>query len=460
MDHDNQVLTVAQMQAAEDCLRAAGMTSAELMQEAGRGAADWVWRVAAGRAVTVLCGPGNNGGDGFVIAHELHNRGLAVCVIEPEPSRSRTARQMREALPHRVFIEPADHRGEILVDSLFGVGLKPPLSSNHRDLLNVLASQHSYRIAIDLPSGLHGDGEPDAVGPLPIFDLTLAIGAWKHVHWTMPNIMHMGRRERVPIGIGKVARSASVLRKPAFEPPTMDAHKYTRGFCVIVHGSMHGAALLAASAAAQAGAGYVKLHGDLAGSVVPHDLAVASDAMADDRVDALCIGPGLGRGPVAMALLGEALERQVPTVLDADALHLLEPKDACKNKQLVATPHEGELAGLCDRFDIAGGSKRQRVRSLANRSGMVVLAKGADTMIAAPDGNLVFAGKASSWLSVAGSGDVLAGIVASRLATGSGPMAAACEAVWLHGEAARTAGGPFTPSQLAHHVGPAVRACL
>jgi hydroxyethylthiazole kinase-like uncharacterized protein yjeF len=227
---------------------------------------------------------------------------------------------------------------------------------------------------------------------------------------------------------------------------------------------MPGAAVLAAQAAQGAGAGYVKLLGWAAG--VPADLVVdqlpLAEVLTDSRFSALLSGPGLGRDAAARERLVIALSEPIPTVLDADALVLLAPRYLAEREApLIATPHEGELFALERAFDLDGsGSKVARAEALARSTGMVVVAKGADTMIAAPDGRTAFAPRASSWLSTAGTGDVLAGAIASRLASGTDPFMAACEGVWLHGEAARHTPAPFTAGQLARAIAAAFAGCL
>jgi ADP-dependent NAD(P)H-hydrate dehydratase / NAD(P)H-hydrate epimerase len=226
---------------------------------------------------------------------------------------------------------------------------------------------------------------------------------------------------------------------------------------------MPGAAQLAALAAQHAGAGYVKLMG-ASGAAVPPDLVCENgdltQSLCDERLGCVLIGPGLGRGDNARDRLRAAFTTARALVLDADALTLLEPSDLQKEISVLATPHDGELAALCRAFGIAQTNRREKVRALAKASGMVICAKGPDTLVAAPDGRLAFAPPATSWLSVAGSGDVLAGIAASRMAGGVTPFQAACEAVWLHGEAARFSGPAFTPSQLLRNVAAALGSCL
>jgi hydroxyethylthiazole kinase-like uncharacterized protein yjeF len=227
---------------------------------------------------------------------------------------------------------------------------------------------------------------------------------------------------------------------------------------------MPGASLLAAEAAQRAGAGYVKLLARTPDPRTPADVvtegAPLAEALADPRMAAALIGPGLGRDGAARAMLGDALVHARALVLDADALMLLAPSMLARKVPILATPHDGELETLCRAFGVISEGRREWALTLAKVSGMVVLAKGPDSVVAAPDGRLALGTPAPSWLSVAGTGDVLAGIAASRMAGGSDPFTAACEALWLHGEAARRAGPAFTPSQLAERVTDALAACL
>jgi len=462
--HD-QILTAAQMRQAEEALIAGGTSVDELMQRAGRGAAEWVWRLAAGRQVTVLCGPGNNGGDGWVIAEAIRVRGGKVSVIAAADPATDAARHARSLYLGGVLGTAEAPHGDVLVDCLFGTGLTRPLSDEHAALLGHLAAIHRHVVAIDLPSGVDADlGQPLNRG-LPDYDLSIALGAWKFAHFLMPAAASMGALKLVGIGIQPVAVAAQAIARPHFDPPGADAHKYTRGLLGVVMGTMPGAALLAAHAAQGAGAGYVRMHTDVP-LAVPNELVVSTqplaDALADRRLAALLIGPGLGRDGKAREKLTLALAEQVPAVLDADALVLLTPRVLAEHASpLIATPHEGELLALERAWDLDGaGSKVERATALALASGMVVVAKGADTVVAAPDGRLALAHRASSWLSTAGTGDVLAGTIASRLATGADAFDAACQGVWLHGEAARRSPPAFAAGQLAEAVRSAYAACL
>lgn len=458
-----QVLTALQMRAAEQALFDAGTTVSELMETAAGGAAEWIRRVAAGRSVTVLCGPGNNGGDGYVIARRLREAGNAVAVVAPLDPATEAAKEAMRRWGAAVGTSGAA-AGDVLVDCLFGSGLTRPLTAEHALLLRDLAARHRFKVAVDLPSGVASDSGAVLNERLPAFDLTLALGAWKFAHWSLPGRALMGQMRLVPIGVAGVAGTARLVERPRIAAPATDSHKYRRGLLAIIGGAMPGAGLLAAAAAQRAGAGYVKLLAHKADPSTPPDVvtdtAPLEQALVDPRLKAVLVGPGLGRDDAARAMLAEALKQAPALVVDADALMLLRPAMLARTVPILATPHDGELETLCRSFGVIAKGRRERALALAKASGMVVLAKGPDSIVAAPDGRLALAAPASSWLSVAGTGDILAGIVASRMATGADPFAAACEALWLHAEAARRAGPAFTPSQLAERVADALAACL
>ena len=459
-----QVLTADQMRAAEQALFDAGTSVSDLMEIAAGGAAEWIRRVAAGRSVTVLCGPGNNGGDGYVIARILREAGNAVTVIAPLDPATTAAKEAKLRWDGPVATADGGAQGEVLVDCLFGSGLARPLVAEHALLLRDLAARHRYKVAVDVPSGIASDSGAVLNERLPGFDLTLALGAWKFAHWSLPGRALMGQMRLVPIGIAPVEGAAQLVGRPEIAPPDAKSHKYVRGLLAIVGGAMPGASLLAAAAAQGAGAGYVKLMARAPDPRTPPDIvteaAPLAEALADRRIAAVLIGPGLGRDGVAKAMLGDALRHAPALVLDADALTLLAPNMLGRKVPWLATPHDGELETLCRTFGVIAEGRRARALALARVSGMVVLAKGPDSVVAAPDGRFALGTPAPSWLSVAGTGDVLAGIAASRMATGADPFTAACEALWLHGEAARRTGPAFTPSQLAERVSEALAAAL
>ena len=459
----NQVLSAEQMRAAEQQIFDAGMPDFELMKLAATRAAEWVRRLAANRRITVLCGPGNNGGDGYVLAHRLHEAGLGVTVVAPEAPKTPSAKKARELWGRQVLTSGGTANGEVLVDCLFGSGLTRPLSGAHMLLLRDLAERHALVIALDLPSGIATDTGKLLNDKLPDFDVTLAIGAWKLAHCLLPGRAKMGVQRLVPIGVTKFEGGAVRLERPVILSPAPDSHKYTRGLAVVVGGEMPGAAMLSAQAAMRSGAGYIKLCAENAPDVSP-DLVVDRSAerlaMKDERVAARLIGPGLGRGDQVSKALNDVLKCAGPIVLDADALHEIEPHQLNEDMQVIATPHDGELEALCRKFSVIAEGRLERAKTLSRVSRMVVCAKGPDTIIAAPDGQIAIAPPAPSWLSIAGSGDVLAGITVSRLASGSDPFTAACEAVWLHGEAARLCGPVFTPIGLVETLPSALAKCL
>ncbi|MFL0356455.1 NAD(P)H-hydrate dehydratase [Erythrobacter sp. GH1-10] len=460
---DRQILTVAQMQAAEQAIFDAGSSVEELMEIAAGGAAEWIRRIAAGRSITVLCGPGNNGGDGYVIARRMREFGNEVRVVAPMEPATDAAKNARKAWGGSVSTSGEGVRGGLFVDCLFGSGLSRPLSGEHALLLRDLAAHHHHCVAVDLPSGVESDSGALLNDRLPAFDVTLALGAWKFAHWTLPARSIMGTRRFVPIGVTPTEGAAEIVERPRLTAPAVDAHKYSRGLAAIVGGAMPGAATLSAMAAQRAGAGYVKLLAEDHLSLDPTlvcEGAPIDEAVSDPRIAAILVGPGLGREDQARAKLRAVLNADRPCVLDADALILLEGDMLADGARILVTPHDGELVRLCRTFAVIAEGRRDRAIALAKASGMVICAKGPDTFIAAPDGRLVIAPPAPSWLSVAGTGDVLAGIAVSRMATGSEAFEAACEAAWLHGEAARRCGPVFTADELAHQVATAYRACL
>ncbi|UVI38996.1 NAD(P)H-hydrate epimerase [Qipengyuania spongiae] len=457
----DHVLSVEEMRAAERAAMDSGVSEWQLMQRAGGGAADWIWRIAAGRAVTVLCGPGNNGGDGYVIAETLQRRGLTVTVVAPVEPASETARRARDGFSGEIAKTLVSSSGEVLVDCLFGYGLSRKVEGEFAKLLELACPSHSIRIAIDVPSGIFADSG-EWLGASHRYDHTLALGAWKRAHFLMPARADMGNTRLVPIGLDLKDPAERLSERPRIHPPEPDSQKYTRGLVAVVAGEMPGAPLLSSLAAMHAGAGYVKLFSDHSHPDAPAELVIEDgalgEALDDERIGAVLIGPGLGRGSEARDRLRAALNSGHNLVLDADALHLLDRAmlDGADPAKMVVTPHDGELAKLCETFDITATDKRDRAIGLRDATGLTVLAKGPDTLLAPAQGGVVYFPQGSSWLSVAGSGDVLAGMIAARLAVTGDAVGATQEAVWLHQEASRLAGPSFTAGQLAD----AVRAAL
>jgi hydroxyethylthiazole kinase-like uncharacterized protein yjeF len=456
---NDSVYSVEQMRLAEQWAIEDGTSVDELMRRAGEGAADWIYRLAAPGSVTVLCGPGNNGGDGYIIAESLRGRGLEVRVVAPLEPTTDAARNARAGWQSEVVRSGDGIEGGTLVDCLFGSGLTRPLTADLLKTLRDLSLSHRRSVAVDVPSGIESDsGRPLNEG-LPEYDLTFALGAWKFAHWLLPARAAMGERRLVDIGTGPVPGTVPLLKRPRLDPPALDAHKYTRGFVAVIGGAMPGAGLLAAQAAMRGGAGYVKLFADNVFGEVPADLVVergiVADLVADPRLDALVVGPGLGRDALARERLEQALLRDLPTVVDGDALMLIEPDMLSGRKEdMVLTPHAGEFARLCEIFGAETGDRFERLRELAIVTRSVIVAKGPDTLIADRDGRITLASNlaAPSWLSIAGTGDVLAGLAGSRIAAGVEASAAAGQAAWLHTRAAQLAGPACVPQDIIHKI--------
>lgn len=455
------LLTAAEMRAAEDEAIAKGATVESLMHRAGLEVAGMVRQLASGNEVLVLCGPGNNGGDGYVVATALLAAGLPVRVAACAEPRTEAARHARAgwAGPVEALVETAP--APVLVDALFGTGLSRPLDASIANDLARLRGKARLAIAIDLPSGVATD-DGGVLNDVPLFDLTLALGAAKPSHLLYPAAGHCGAVRVLDIGV-PTSSDALVLGDPRLPTPGPDAHKYTRGMVAVVAGEMPGAAELAALSAMRAGAGYVLLLGQgLAGQ--PHAIVrrpFAGEALSDARIGAVVIGVGLGRGAVAGTRLDLALASSHPLVIDGDALHLLDEQRLSRVRghmaPIVLTPHAGEFDAL---FGKGTGGKIERARAAARTSGATVVFKGADTVIAAPDGTVRVAQGTSGWLSTAGTGDVLAGAIGAMLAGNHGSaIEAAAAGVRLHGRAADRLGGSFIADDLAQAL-TAVRASL
>ena len=440
------VLTAAQMRAAEAAAMVHGVTADTLVARAADGIATAVRRLAAGGPVLVLCGPGNNGADGYAVATRLQAAGIPVRVAASGAPASEACRHAAAGWNGPVEPMAVAAPAAVLVDALFGTGLSRALDEAVAQRLRLLAADARLTIAVDLPSGVASDDGAVLSTP-PVFDLVLALGAVKPAHLLQPAARYARAVRLLDIGV-PVTSDARVLDCPCLPSPGPDAQKYTRGMVAIVAGAMAGASELASIAAMRAGAGYVLLLGNTAGP--PHAIVrkpLDAGAFDDQRIGAVLVGPGLGRDEVARARLDAALKGGRPMVIDGDALHLLDPGTiAARAPNAILTPHGGEFDAL---FGQQQADKIGRARDAARRSAAVIVFKGADTVIAAPDGRVRIAGGSSDWLSTAGSGDVLAGTIAAMLAAMGDPFDAACAGVWLHREAARLAGPAFIADDLA-----------
>jgi ADP-dependent NAD(P)H-hydrate dehydratase / NAD(P)H-hydrate epimerase len=451
------ILTAAQMRAAEEVVIAAGTSVTALMECAGAALAEAIWRYGGEQPTLILCGPGNNGGDGYVAARLLAERGLDVRVAalrEPKAPAAVAARKGWTG-PIESLAEAAS--APVLVDALFGTGLARPLEAEISGSLARLAQAAKFVIAVDLPSGV-GTDDGAALGAVQAH-LTLALGSLKPAHLLQPAAALCWQVRLANIGV-EARSDCWVLPRPQLFAPGPDQHKYTRGYVVVVGGAMAGAAMLSAKAAMPL-AGYVAIVG--AKRIGPDALVHRrwEDVAEDARVGALLVGPGLGRDAQSGEILARALATVHPLVLDAEALvglaHRGIERLVKRGRPAILTPHEGEFKTL---FGDVPGSKIDRARAAAARLNAVIILKGADTVIAAPDGRVALAPLAPGWLASAGTGDVLAGIAAARLAGCGDPFQAACDAVWLHGEAARLAGPGLIADDLAGFLPGAIARCL
>ena len=467
LNHGN-ILTAAEMQQAEQAVIDSGTSVEELMRRAGQGAAQMIWRIAAAQPTLVLCGPGNNGGDGYVIAQWLLEKGVDVTVaapIEPKTEAARHARSLWTG-PTVVALAEAQPAAQF-IDCLFGTGLTRAVGDDWFAHFSRLFAGAKRRVAIDLPSGVESD-HGALLNDIGTFDTTIALGAYKPSHLLEPARSKMGNLVGIDIGITADSQ-LGILPRPRLSGPSSDDHKYSRGLVAVVAGAMQGAAQLTAMAAQKAGAGYVKIFAG-PGFESPHpsivvetvqDMAGLQEKLSDRRISAIVIGPGLGRDDHAKGLLTTALGTGAPLVIDADALTVAGSAFSdlvkARSAETIATPHAGEFSGLIE------GGLQDRLgdsRKLARQAECTILLKGPDTVIVHPDGEASIAARSCPWLSTAGTGDVLAGMIASRLATGISGYKAACEGQWLHSRAATLAGPAFTPEMLIDRIPASLQECL
>jgi NAD(P)H-hydrate epimerase len=491
----DELLTAAEMGRADALAAAQGVPGLALMESAGRAVAEAAVAVAprAGAAIAVACGPGNNGGDGFVAARLLREQGYRVRLglLGSRQSLKGDAAVMAQRWDEPV--EPLDTAtvagAELIIDALFGAGLSRPLEGMAADVVAAINASGTRIVAVDVPSGLDGTTGASS-GPVVQATCTVTFFRMKPGHLLLPGralcgevlLADIGIPERVLQEIGaRTFVNRPALWREAYPWPRIDGHKYTRGHAVVVSGPAEstGAARMGARAALRVGSGLVTVIGSLTATAVnaTHLTAVmikgvGGDAalaqfLSDERRNAVLIGPGAGVGAGTAASVLTVLASPAAVVLDADALTSFAPGQsqepvratgfgfvvrgaepgptpeglfsaikAC-NAPVVLTPHEGEFKRL---FGELAGAKLDRARRAAEASGAVVILKGPDTVIASPDGRAAVNDNAPPWLATAGSGDVLAGFVTGLLAQHVPAFEAACAAVWLHGECAKHLG--------------------
>ncbi|HEY1543928.1 MAG TPA: NAD(P)H-hydrate dehydratase [Xanthobacteraceae bacterium] len=474
----NELLTTAEMAQADRLTIASGIPGIDLMEAAGRAIADAVaTRHPPGTRVAVVAGPGNNGGDGFVAARVLADRRYRVRLLlfgdrgrlkgDAAQAATRWQGTVDSASAHA--LGPA----EVIVDALFGAGLDRSIEGAGRALIEAMNARGVPIVAVDLASGINGTSGA-VMGCAVRASRTVTFFRRKPGHLLLPGRIYCGPVEVADIGISsdvladirpRTFGNDPALWRAQLPLPRIEGHKYSRGHAVVVSGGAvtTGAARLAARAALRAGAGLVSIASprealaiqgvaNTAVMVRPVDGAGELNALlADHRLNAIVLGPGGGSGPAMLEQVLAALGGPRAVVLDADALSsfagdaapsLFRAIAARGDHPTVLTPHDGEFARL---FSTAlkateQQSKLERTRAAARLSGATVIRKGADTVIAAPDGRAAINANGPPWLATAGTGDVLAGVVAGLLAQGMPAFEAASAGVWLHGEAAATAG--------------------
>jgi NAD(P)H-hydrate epimerase len=460
------LLTCAQMGAADAAAIAGGTPGSVLMEAAGKAVADAMIARYPRQAVLVLCGPGNNGGDGFVAARHLVGQGWPVTLallkgageLRGDAAWAAVLWKGPVAAPSLALL---DNR-PLVIDALFGAGLARPIDGIAAELIGRIDSDRLSVVAVDVPSGLHGD-TGEIMGVAPHAEETVTFFRAKPGHYSLEGLRRCGALRVVDIGIPvsvldvirpHLWRNAPALWSAALRRDDPGDHKYSRGHLTILGGEQAtGAARLAALAARRAGAGLVTIAATEAAASLyraaePGNLVTTSSVdrlIEDQRRNAFLIGPGSGVNDRTRDAVLAALAARRALVLDADAVTVFADDPprlfSAIASPVLLTPHEGEFRRLFP--DLAtGGGKVERARAAARRSGATILLKGADTLIAAPDGRAVINVHAPASLATAGSGDVLAGIAAGLMAQGLSPLAAGAAAAWIHGECAYRFGKP------------------
>ncbi len=470
-----ELLTTAEMADADRRTIAAGTPGIDLMERAGRAVAEAAMALRPSH-ITVVAGPGNNGGDGFVAARILAEHAYRTTVLllgdrerlkgDAAMAAERWNGPVTPASPERIA------QGGVIVDALFGAGLDRPVEGAARAMIDAMNAASGHIVAVDLPSGISGDTGA-VMGAAVTAQQSVTFFRRKPGHLLMPGRQHCGDVSVADIGIHAdvldVIRPRTFANGPrlwrgTFPVPRLDGHKYSRGHAVVVSGGMSftGAARLAARGALRAGAGLATIasprdalavHAASNTAVMVREVdgaAALTGFLSDKRLNAVVIGPGCGVGSATCELVLAALAGERAVVLDADALTSFADRadilfETIRRRGVAATvltPHAGEIARLFKGLmvTVQVSQKLEFSRASASQSGAVVVFKGPDTVIAAPDGRAAINDNAPPWLATAGSGDVLAGMIGGLLAQGMPAFDAAAAGVWMHGEAANAVG--------------------
>ena len=469
-----ELLTADEMRRAEQITIDGGTPSLTLMENAGRGVAEEVVkRFPRGSKVLVCCGPGNNGGDGFVCARTLRERGYHVrlgLLCKPDELRNdpkEMARRWDESIEQ---LTPHSLEGaEVIVDAIWGSGLKGPVNGVVAEIIEDTTQRKLPVVAVDVPTGIDATfGNVHGIAFEAVSTVTFFRRKTGHV--LLPGKRYSGEVRAVDIGIpnsvlAEVAPQ-TFLNEPDFwlrYYPRLkaDGHKYDRGHAVIVSGPMEstGAARLGARAALRIGAGLVSVATSKSAfyinaaqltsimlAVYDGSANLADLLISDPRLNSILIGPGAGATHETRENVAAVLSSEASTVIDAEGLTAFEdnPQELFgliqqRSSPAILTPHKGEFDRLFPELGNAE-SKLEQAKRAAEISGAVVIFKGPDTVVAAPDGLSAISENSPPWLATAGTGDVLAGMIVGLSAQGMSPFDAAVAAVWMHSELARTIG--------------------
>jgi hydroxyethylthiazole kinase-like uncharacterized protein yjeF len=492
-----ELLSNAEMTEADHLAIAEGVPGIDLMERAGQAVADAVAaRHAVREQVVVVAGPGNNGGDGFVAGRLLAERGYRVRLLlvgEMDRLKGDAALAAKKWQGQVASADPgALDSADVIIDALFGAGLDRPVEGRARAMIEGMNAQSAPVVAVDLPSGINGTSGA-VMGAAVSAAQSITFFRRKPGHVLLPGRLHCGHTSVADIGIPdrvlreigpKTFENVPALWRVGFPVTQLTGHKYDRGHAVVLSGPSWstGAARLAARGALRAGAGLVTIASPREALAVnaASSLAVMVRAvdgsgelegfLSDRRFNAVALGPGLGVAEATCDLVLTALSRNRAVVLDADALtsfadnpkQLAQALLARSGQATILTPHEGEFSRFFWALDEGTkvGSKLERARLAAVMTGSVVLIKGGDTVVAAPDGRASIAANAPAFLATAGAGDVLTGIAVGLLAQGMPAFEAASAAVWLHGEAAAAAGPGLISEDLPEKLPGVYRALL
>ena len=473
-----EILTADEMKQADAATIASGTSGFSLMIAAGQAVASQIAeKVETPCPVLVLCGPGNNGGDGFIAAAQLKKRGWPVrvaCLVKKSALTGNTAKaaalwtETVEDLNSNLSVRDV----RLVVDALFGTGFQGTIDPEIITLFDKLRARKAEVIAVDMPSGINATTGDMAQGLLKA-DLTVTFCRRKVAHMLYPSRLACGKiiRADIPVRDETIAglKSQTFENHPSlwlknFPLPTVQDHKYDRGHVAVYGGNVRtGAACLAAMASQKIGAGLVtiiskpdnrNLYAACRASImvdVWNDMEEFKFIMRDARKNSVIIGPGAGSDIKDVVLT--ALSFNKSGVLDADVFSAFkdQPQELFSrlSTRYVLTPHAGEFERL---FGPMEGNKLDRARSAAQKSNAIILLKGPDTIIAAPDGTAVISLNGPPTLATAGSGDVLSGLIGGLVAQGMPTFMAACAGCWLQGEAAKIHGLGLTAEDIIYHI--------